>query len=43
VRERYRKMGVDVMDMSASDFAAYVREDYEKWRHIAREANIVIE
>lgn len=43
VRERYRKMGVDVMDMSAADFAAYVRKDYEKWRRVAREANIVIE
>lgn len=43
LRERYRKMGVDVMDMNASDFAAYVRADYEKWRGVARAANIVIE
>jgi len=43
VRERYRSMGVDVMDMSRSEFAAYVRADLEKWRKIAREGNIVVE
>jgi tripartite-type tricarboxylate transporter receptor subunit TctC len=43
VRERYRSMGVEVMDMSPVAFAAYVRADYEKWRQIAREGNIVIE
>ncbi len=36
-------MGVDVMDMSQADFAAYVRADYEKWRRVAREGNIVVE
>jgi len=43
VRERYRSMGVEVMDMSQAEFAAYVRADYEKWRRIAREGNIVVE
>jgi tripartite-type tricarboxylate transporter receptor subunit TctC len=43
VRERYRSMGVELMDMSQPEFAAYVRADYEKWRVLAREGNIVIE
>jgi len=43
VRERYRSMGVEVMDMSQADFTAYVRADYDKWRRVAREGNIVVE
>ena len=43
VRERYRSMGVEMMDMSQAEFAAYVRADYEKWRQVAREGNIVVE
>ena len=43
IRERYRSMGVEVMDMSQPDFAAFVRADYEKWRRVAREGNIVVE
>ena len=43
VRERYRGMGVEVMDLGQTEFAAYVRADYEKWRKVAREGNIVIE
>ncbi len=43
VREKYRGMGVEVMDMSQPDFAAYVKTDFEKWRKVAREANIVVE
>jgi tripartite-type tricarboxylate transporter receptor subunit TctC len=43
VRERYRSMGVEVMDLSQSDFAAFVRADLEKWRQIARDGNIVVE
>lgn len=31
------------MHMSQAKFAAFVRADYEKWRQIARESNIVIE
>ena len=36
VRERYRSMGVEVMDMRQEEFAAYVRTDFEKWRLVAR-------
>jgi tripartite-type tricarboxylate transporter receptor subunit TctC len=43
VRERFSAMGVNVMDMTRAEFAAYVRADYEKWSKLAREANIVIE
>jgi tripartite-type tricarboxylate transporter receptor subunit TctC len=43
VRERYRSMGVDVMDMGQAEFVAYVRADYEKWQRVAREGNIAIE
>src|SRR5437763_2199576 len=43
VRERFRSMGVEVMDMTREQFAAYVRADYEKWMKLAREAIIVIE
>jgi putative tricarboxylic transport membrane protein len=43
VRGRYRTMGVELMDMSPAEFAAYVREDYDKWVKLAREGNIVVE
>ena len=43
VRERYRGMGADVWEMSQADFDAYVRADVEKWRKVARDANIVVE
>jgi tripartite-type tricarboxylate transporter receptor subunit TctC len=43
VRERYRSMGVEIMDLSRAEFEAYVRADYEKWRTIAREGNIVVD
>jgi len=43
VRERYRSMGVEVMDMRQEEFAAYVKTDFEKWRKVARDANIVVE
>jgi tripartite-type tricarboxylate transporter receptor subunit TctC len=43
VRSRYRAMGVEVMDMSQPQFAAYVRADYQKWQKVAREGNIVVE
>jgi tripartite-type tricarboxylate transporter receptor subunit TctC len=43
VRERYRAMGAEVADLSAADFASYVRADLEKWRKVAREGNIVVE
>ena len=43
VRERYRAMGVEVMDMGEAEFAALVREDYAKWLKVARDGNIVVE
>jgi tripartite-type tricarboxylate transporter receptor subunit TctC len=43
VRERYRSMGVDVMEMSQPQFAAYVRADYQKWQKVARDGNISVE
>jgi tripartite-type tricarboxylate transporter receptor subunit TctC len=43
VRERYRGMGVQVMDMSQAEFAAYVRADFEKWRKVARDGNIAVD
>jgi tripartite-type tricarboxylate transporter receptor subunit TctC len=43
VRGRFRQMGVEAMDMNPSEFAAFVRADYEKWRTIAREGNIVVD
>jgi tripartite-type tricarboxylate transporter receptor subunit TctC len=43
VRERFGGMGVEIMDMSQAQFAAYVRTDYDKWQKVAREGNIVVE
>ena len=43
VRERYRSMGVEVMDMNQGEFAGFVKADFEKWRRVAREANISVE
>jgi tripartite-type tricarboxylate transporter receptor subunit TctC len=43
VRERYRAMGVEIMDMGQAEFAAYVHTDFEKWQRVARQGNIVIE
>jgi tripartite-type tricarboxylate transporter receptor subunit TctC len=43
VRERYRAMGADIVDMTPSQFDAYVRADLAKWRKVAREGNIVVE
>jgi len=43
VRERYRSMGVEIIDSSQAEFAAFVRADLEKWRRVAREGNIVVE
>ncbi|HJY76664.1 MAG TPA: tripartite tricarboxylate transporter substrate binding protein [Burkholderiales bacterium] len=43
VRERYRGMGVEIIDSSQAEFAAFVRADLEKWRRVAREGNIVVE
>jgi tripartite-type tricarboxylate transporter receptor subunit TctC len=43
VREKYRSMGVEIMDLGQAEFAAYVKADFEKWRAVARERNIVVE
>jgi tripartite-type tricarboxylate transporter receptor subunit TctC len=43
VREKYRAAGADVWDMSQAEFDSYVRGDVDKWRKVAREANIVVE
>ena len=43
VRERYRNAGADVWEMSQPDFEAYVRGDVDKWKKVAREANIVVD
>ena len=43
LRERYRAMGADIVEMSPAEFAGYVRADVEKWRKVAREGNIVVE
>jgi hypothetical protein len=34
---------VEIMDMGQSEFAAYVRADFEKWRNVARDGGIVVE
>jgi len=43
VRERYQAMGVEVMDMTQPQFAAYVRADFQKWRQVARDGNISVD
>ncbi len=43
VRARYHSMGVEIMNMTRPEFAAYVQADYQKWLKIAHEANIVIQ
>ena len=43
VRTRYHAMGVEIMNMTRPEFAAYVQADYQKWLKIAHEANIVIQ
>jgi tripartite-type tricarboxylate transporter receptor subunit TctC len=43
LRERYRSMGVEMMDMTTAEFVVFVRADGERWRKVAREANIVVE
>jgi tripartite-type tricarboxylate transporter receptor subunit TctC len=43
VRERYQAMGVEVMHMAQPEFAAYVREDFQKWQKVARDGSISVE
>ncbi|MFH1603147.1 MAG: tripartite tricarboxylate transporter substrate binding protein [Pseudomonadota bacterium] len=42
VRERYRSLGVEMMDMSPAEFDAFLRADAARWRKVARDANIVL-
>ena len=43
VREKFESMGVEMQSMGMEDFSAFVKADYEKWRAVARDANISIE
>jgi tripartite-type tricarboxylate transporter receptor subunit TctC len=43
VRERYRTLGVEMMDLTRAQFAAFVHDDYQKWLKVARQANIALE
>ncbi|MBV8032743.1 MAG: tripartite tricarboxylate transporter substrate binding protein [Betaproteobacteria bacterium] len=43
VRERYRSMGADMLDLGRAEFAAYVRSDLEKWRRVARDGHIAVD
>ena len=43
VRSRYKTLGVEMMDMSRAQFAAFVRDDYQKWVKVARDANISLD
>ena len=43
MRELRHRAGADVWEMSQAEFDGYVRNDVEKWRKVAREANIVVE
>jgi len=43
VRERYHGMGVEIIDSSQAEFAAFVRADFDKWHRVAREGKIVVE
>jgi tripartite-type tricarboxylate transporter receptor subunit TctC len=43
VREKFESMGVEMQSMGMEDFTAFVKTDYEKWRAVARDANISIE
>ena len=43
VKERFQGMGVEIIEMGQAEFASYVRTDFDKWRKVAREGNIVVE
>lgn len=43
VRERFAALGVEMIDLDAKAFEAYVKRDFENSRAIARDANIVLE
>ena len=43
VRERFAALGVELIDMDQATFAAYVKRDFDNWRSVAREANILLD
>lgn len=43
VRERFAALGVEMIDLDARAFEAYVKRDFENSRAIARDSNIVLE
>ena len=43
VRERFAALGVEIIEMDAKAFDAYVKKDYENWRTVAREANLSLD
>ena len=43
LRERYASLGVDVMEMSREQFAAFVKADFAKWKAVVEAAKITAE
>ena len=43
VRERFAALGVEMIDLDARAFEAYVKKDFENWRAVARDAGISLE
>ncbi len=43
VRERFKGLGADILEMDQAAFAAFVKSDFEKWRRIVEEAKITVE
>ena len=43
VRERFKGLGAEMLDMDRDAFAAFVARDFAKWRRIVQEANITVE
>ena len=43
VRERFVALGVEMIELDARAFEAYVKKDFENWRALARDANISLE
>ena len=43
VRERFAALGVEMIEMDAKTFDAYVKKDFENWRTVARDANLSLD
>ncbi len=43
VRERFAALGVEMIEQDARAFEAYVKKDFDNWRAVARDANILLE